>query len=50
MEETGQPTAFDEDPAAAFLAQEQDELAGIAEDTLGLGTEASELCGFGRGQ
>lgn len=39
MEETGQPTAFEEDPAAAFLAQEQNELAGIAEDTLGLSSE-----------
>ena len=26
---------FEEDPAAAFLAREQDELADIAEDTLG---------------
>ena len=35
MDETGQTAAFEEDPAAAFLAREQDELAGIAEDTLG---------------
>lgn len=35
MEETGQPTGFEEDPAAAFLAREQNELADIAEDTLG---------------
>lgn len=26
---------IEEDPAAAFLAREQDELAGIADDTLG---------------
>ena len=26
---------MEEDPAAAFLAREQDDLAGIAEDTLG---------------
>lgn len=26
---------LEEDPAAAFLAREQDELAGIADDTLG---------------
>lgn len=38
MEETGQTTGFEEDPAAAFLAREQDELADIAEDTLGFGT------------
>ena len=35
MDETGQQTAFEEDPAAAFLAREQDELAGIVDDTLG---------------
>ena len=35
MEETGQATGFEEDPAAAFLAREQNELADIAEDTLG---------------
>lgn len=29
---------FEEDPAAAFLAREQDELAGIADDTLGFTT------------
>ena len=47
MEETGQPTAF-EDPAAAFLAREQDQLAGIADDTLGIGTEVcdSRMLGF----
>lgn len=38
MDETGQMTGFEEDPAAAFLAREQDELADIAEDTLGFGT------------
>ena len=27
---------FEEDPAAAFLAREQDDLAGIADDTLGV--------------
>lgn len=27
---------FEEDPAAAFLAREQDDLAGIADDTLGI--------------
>lgn len=42
MEETGQPPAFDEDPAAAFLAKEQSDLAGIVDDTLGFGTEVSE--------
>ena len=35
MEETGQATGFEDDPAAAFLAREQNELADIAEDTLG---------------
>ncbi len=35
MDETGQPRAFEDDPAAAFLAREQNELADIAEDTLG---------------
>lgn len=30
---------FEEDPAAAFLAREQDELAGIADDTLGFSTD-----------
>lgn len=30
-----EPTGLEEDPAAAFLAREQDELADIAEDTLG---------------
>lgn len=39
MDETGQATAFDEDPAAAFLAREQDELAGIADETFGLTTD-----------
>lgn len=38
MDETGQTTSFEDDPAAAFLAREQDELAGIADDTLGFGT------------
>lgn len=38
MDETGQMTGFEEDPAAAFLAREQDELADIVEDTLGFGT------------
>ena len=37
MDETGQ-TGVEEDPAAAFLAREQDELADIAGDTLGFGT------------
>lgn len=32
---------LEEDPAAAFLAREQDELAGIADDTLGGFTSAS---------
>ncbi len=31
------------DPAAAFLAREQDELAGIADDTLGF--EPSDVSG-----
>lgn len=43
MDETGQPTAFEEDPAAAFLAREQDELAEIADDTLGFTPGASEV-------
>ena len=44
MEETtGQPTSFEEDPAAAFLAREQDELADIAEDTLGFVSEGSAV-------
>ena len=55
MEETGQPTAFDEDPAAAFMAREQEDLAGIADDTLGSGLMVkcyckkynSLLCGLG---
>ena len=39
MEETGQQTTgIEEDPAAAFLAREQDELADIAGDTLGFQT------------
>lgn len=38
MEETGQTTGFEDDPAAAFLAREQDELADIAGDALGFGT------------
>lgn len=29
MDETGQQPGFDEDPAAKFLAQEQDDLMGI---------------------
>lgn len=44
MDETGQPTGFEEDPAAAFLAREQDELADIAEDTLGFTPGAPEVC------
>lgn len=40
MDETGQ--AF-EDPAAAFLAREQNELADIADDTLGFTPGASEV-------
>ncbi|XP_064395972.1 clathrin light chain A-like [Halichondria panicea] len=32
---------FEEDPAAAFLAREQDELAGIAADTLGMETSTT---------
>lgn len=43
MDETGQQAAFEEDPAAAFLAREQDELADIAEDTLGFMPGASEV-------
>ena len=43
MDETGQAAAFDDDPAAAFLAREQDELAGIVEDTLGFTPGASEV-------
>lgn len=44
MDETGQPsTGFEEDPAAAFLAREQDELADIAGDTLGFTPGASEV-------
>ena len=44
MEETGQTTTgFEDDPAAAFLAREQDELADIAGDTLGLGVGNSEV-------
>ena len=44
MEETGQATAgLEEDPAAAFLAREQDELADIAGDTLGFGEGDSEV-------
>lgn len=43
MDETGQPSAFEEDPAAAFLAREQDELAGIVDDTLGFTPGASEV-------
>lgn len=51
MEETGQPPAFEDDPAAAFLAREQNELAGIAEDTLGMGLEVSRTAlRFGRGR
>ena len=54
MDETGQATAFEEDPAAAFLAREQDELAGIVDDTfemtsdtLGVSIESfSILCNF----
>ena len=43
MDETGQPSAFEEDPAAAFLAREQDELGGLVEDTLGFTPGASEV-------
>lgn len=42
MDETGQQATF-EDPAAAFLAREQDELADIAEDTLGFTPGASDV-------
>jgi hypothetical protein len=35
----------EEDPAAAFLAREQDELAGIADDTLGIGATDSTVSG-----
>lgn len=47
MDETGQATGFgfEEDPAAAFLAREQNELADIAEDTLGFTPGASEVRG-----
>ena len=49
MEETGQTTTgFEEDPAAAFLAREQDELADIAGETLGLGAGDSEVSWGGR--
>lgn len=34
---------LEEDPAAAFLAREQDELADIAADTLGVGTTEVEV-------
>ena len=34
---------FEEDPAAAFLAREQDELADIAADTLGFAPGPSEV-------
>lgn len=34
---------FEEDPAAAFLAREQDELADIAADTLGFTPGPSEV-------
>ena len=43
MDETGQPPAFEEDPAAAFLAREQNELADIVEDTLGYSVGATEV-------
>ena len=43
MDETGQPTAVEDDPAAAFLAREQDELGGLVEDTLGFTPGASEV-------
>ena len=43
MDQTGQQATFEEDPAAAFLAREQDELADIAEDTLGFTPGASEV-------
>ena len=40
MDETGQTTSFDEDPAADFLAREQSDLAGITDDALaGSGSE-----------
>ncbi len=36
---------FEEDPAAAFLAREQDDLADLAEDTLGFSSaQAVSLC------
>ncbi len=35
---------FEEDPAAAFLAREQNELADIAADTLGNGVRLRVLC------
>ena len=38
MDGTGQINGLEDDPAAAFLAREQDELADIAGDTLGFGT------------
>lgn len=40
---TRQRMDFEEDPAAAFLAREQDELAGIADDTLGVTTADTEV-------
>ena len=47
MDETGQTTNFDEDPAAAFLAREQDDLAGITDDTLAGSGSGSETLMFG---
>lgn len=43
MDGTGQVNGLDEDPAAAFLAKEQDELADIVGDTLGFGTGDAEV-------
>eukprot|EP00057_Strongylocentrotus_purpuratus_P034725 XP_796327.1 PREDICTED: clathrin light chain A [Strongylocentrotus purpuratus] len=36
------PPATEEDPAAAFLAREQDELAGIEDDDFGIGSDPAQ--------
>lgn len=40
---------MEEDPAAAFLAREQDELADIAEDTLGFTSSEVAAVSVSRG-
>ena len=50
-EEPPQPPAVEEDPAAAFLAREQDELAGLEDDNFGATNDeqtAQEPQGKGR--